>query len=194
MNAPVDSRQRPRQARRLADNIWIDTSDLLRDIMLRNCTHLVIGGSLFLSACTKPEPEPNIPPPVTVTTPAEQPGDATPASATEASAIQGKWSHTLPGPDGKDHTVVLEYVRDQDGHERFEFVQQHWTSKPLFEEQITSGDQTELRFKIITNPDEPEDNPRTLRYVLTRDNEMWIGKLFESWTESPYDVVLTRSE
>ncbi|HUQ68098.1 MAG TPA: hypothetical protein VM165_01160 [Planctomycetaceae bacterium] len=112
----------------------------------------------------------------------------------EATGLRGKWRHTLPGKDGQPRTVVLQYVKDQDGRERFEFVQQDWPTKPVFVEQIKTGAETELRFQLASATDDLADPPQTLRYVLKEENGAWRGRLFESWTETPYDVALTKTE
>jgi hypothetical protein len=157
-----------------------------------------VGSGLLLLGCGKPPaPAPVTPPPVTITVPADgtAPAAAKPAvPTTDPVGMLGKWKHSLPGSDGKDRTVVLEYIRDQDGRERFEFLQQDWPDKPVFVEQVKNGNETELRFKMVSYADESQVTPHTLRYVLKEEDGQWVGKLFESWTETPYDVVLTRSE
>ncbi|MDZ4687787.1 MAG: hypothetical protein SH850_22165 [Planctomycetaceae bacterium] len=154
---------------------------------------------LCVCGCGKPPQEPEPPKPVTIVTPTEASPPVSviplpPPNAAEGSGLRGKWSHTLPGPDGQQRTVILQYVKDQDGRERFEFVQQHWPSKPVFAEQLKSGDETVLHFQMASASDEADVPPRTLRYVLKEDNGTWSGKLFESWTETSYDVVLTKTE
>jgi len=161
-------------------------------------TLLAMGFGLFLGGCGPVEkPAPVAPEPVTITVPSGgTPIDPAkpPAPASDPIGKFGKWTHTLPGPDGEDRTVILEYLKDQDGRERFEFVQHHWPQKPVFVEQTKNGDQSELKFKIVSSADESEAMPRTLKYVLKDEAGKWVGKLFESWTETPYDVVLTRSQ
>jgi len=100
----------------------------------------------------------------------------------------------MPGTDGKNRTVVLEYIKDQDGRERFEFVQQYWSYKPVFVDQVKQGDESTINFKMVQSGNEAEETDRTLKYVLKEDNGQWVGKLIESWTETPYDVVLTRTK
>jgi hypothetical protein len=165
-----------------------------RNQIMRRC--LAAGLGLCLVGCRPAvKPEPVMPPPVVITpadgtTPAEMPAVPT----TDPVGLQGKWTHTMPGNDGMERTVILEYVRDQDGRERFEFLKPHWSDKPVFTEQVKNGDETELRFKMVSYDDESRVTPHTLRYVLKEEDGKWVGKLFESWTETPYDVVLTRSK
>jgi hypothetical protein len=159
-------------------------------------TLAIVGFSLFAWGCGGEKPAPVTPPPVTVVTPPDgtAPAEKPAVPTTDPVGLQGKWTHTMPWNDGKDRTVILQYVKDQDGRERFEFVQQYWSYKPVFTEQVKNGDETELRFKMVLYSDESDVSPHTLRYVLKEEDGHWVGKLFESWTETPYDVVLTRSE
>ena len=100
----------------------------------------------------------------------------------------------MPWIDGMDRTVILEYIQDQDGRERFEFVQQYWSYKPVFVDQVKRGDESTINFKMVQSANEAKETEHTLKYVLKEDGGQWVGKLFESWTESPYDVVLTRTK
>lgn len=144
-------------------------------------------------------PEPATPEPVVIVTPAddapEEPGTPPPeATAVYETALQGKWRHTLPSENEQERIVLLEYVRDQDGHERFEFLQHPWQQQPVFVEQKKSGRETELRFELPVEGDATTEKPDTVRYVLNEVGETWTGKLFESWSDIAYDVVLTRSK
>jgi hypothetical protein len=131
------------------------------------------------------------PVPVIVSEDSTAPPDSTASPADMPSAV-GKWTHTLPGGSGTHHTVVLEYLKDQDGHERFEFLEWPWTEKPVFDAQVLNGEETRLKF-VLQSPDS-NDPPRTLEYVLRRENGQWIGTLFESWSNAPLDVRLTKVE
>lgn len=146
------------------------------------------GFGLFLSGCTKPEPPP-APAPLKVVIPdaSEMPTTDAGGSPSDINSLIGKWTHTRTGQAGD---VVLEYIKDEDGRERFEFLEWPWPQKPIFEQQVTNGDRSELRFKLESS--QPDAPPQTLRYVLTKNGEQWKGQLFESWTEAPYDVVLTK--
>lgn len=145
---------------------------------------------MLATGCTEPVPPPATPPPLVLdATPETTDSTTKPAGAT---AVEETWTHTLPSNDGKDREVILKYVRDQDGVERFEFVQHPWSDKPVFTEQIKNGGESELRFKMVKAANESEATERSVRYVLNEENGKWVGKLFESWNEVPYDVTLTK--
>lgn len=148
------------------------------------------AAGMLLLGCGEAIHEPSTPQPLTVVVPPET-GMATDY---ERTGFVGKWRHSLRAANGKDRTVELEYVKDQDGRERFEFLEHPWPRRPVFVEQVKNGDGSELRFHLTPEGGEQADAPLTLRYVLKAVQGTWTGKLFESWTTAPYDVVLTRSE
>lgn len=156
----------------------------------------ISGAATLIMGCGQPEPPPSPPSP----TPAkiEVPSETSPTtpgeSPTAVAGLQGKWTHTLPGNEGAERRVVLKYVKDPDGPERFEIVQHDWPDKPVFVEKITKGKETELHFKMVSATDESQTTSRTLRYVLHEEQGAWAGTLFESWTETPYSVALTKTE
>jgi hypothetical protein len=159
-----------------------------------NQSLVVFGTCLMIAGCAEPQPEPKSPKPVPVVIPEASPSNPAVPTDPERTSLVGKWSHTIPWIDGKERTVILDYIKDQDNRERFEFVQQYWSYKPVFVDQIKNGDETTINFKMVLYSNETEETEHTLKYVLKEDNGRWVGKLFESWTEIPYDVVLTRSK
>jgi hypothetical protein len=154
---------------------------------------LVVIGLCLTAGCGKPPKEPEPPKPVTVVTPTDAAAQTMP-EAPQVTGFVGKWSHAWPGTEGESRRVVLEYVKNQDGRERFEFLEHPWSSKPVFVLQINSGLETQLRFQLADEAGETTDPPRTVRYFLTENQGTWTGKLIESWTETPHDVTLTRTE
>src|SRR6188768_3836974 len=88
-------------------------------------------------------------PPVTIQLPSEPAESTTAEGSPELGGLQGTWSHTLPSNSGEVRTLVLKYIKDEAGPERFEFVQHDWPDKPVFVEKITNDRETELRFKMV---------------------------------------------
>jgi len=144
------------------------------------------------SGCNRTEPPVKLPDPVKVEVPSVTPAET--KSAGEVAGIEGNWTHTLPGDNGAQRRVVLKYIKDQDGPERFEIIQHDWPDKPVFTERIQNGQDTELRFKMVAPDAESIETPRTLRYLIHPENGQWVGTLTESWTSTPYPVVFTKSE
>lgn len=159
--------------------------------MLRSSTIL---GMLFVFGCTQAEAPPKMPEPVTITVPADGTPTSTGPSAGEVAALEGDWSHSLPAENGAERRVVLKYIKDQDGPERFEIVQHDWPDKPVFAEKIANGKDTDLRFKMVSAANEPQETEKTLRYLIHPENGQWVGTLTESWTKTSYPVTLTKSK
>lgn len=170
-------------------------TNLLTMKILTRSVH-VVSASIVFAGCapSEPSPTPPTPTPIKVEVPSETTATVPGESPTAVAGLQGKWTHTLPGDEGAERRVVLKYVKDPDGPERFEIVQHDWPDKPVFVEKITKGKETELHFKMVSATDESQDTPRTLRYVLHEEQGAWAGTLFESWTETPYSVALTKTE
>lgn len=144
--------------------------------------------------------EPPAPEPVTIITPTDginwEPGSSPSPTGTavDATSLQGKWMHTMPGKDDGNRTVVLAYVRDQDGHERFQFVRHPWSHEPVFVEHTKDENEAILLFRLSQDDaGKAESSLHTVRYVLNKDGDRWTGKLFESWNDVPSDVVLVHS-
>lgn len=146
----------------------------------------------FALGCNQSPAPAKLPEPVKVEVPTTPPEET--KSAGEIASIDGNWTHTLPGENGVQRRVVLKYIKDQDGPERFEIVQHDWPDKPVFTERIQNGQDTELRFKMVAPNAESIETPRTLRYLIHPENGQWVGTLTESWTSTTYPVVFTKSE
>jgi nuclear transport factor 2 (NTF2) superfamily protein len=152
---------------------------------------LVLTAVVLFGCNQQPDPPAVMPQPVTITVPETPP--TTPGETTKATSLEGTWTHTVPGEKGEQR-VVLKYIKDQDGPERFEMTQHPWTEKPVFTEKVTSGNETELRFKMVLPTDESQITSHTLQYRIHDENGQWVGTLTESRTETSHPVVLTKSE
>lgn len=104
--------------------------------------------------------------------------------------FEGTWSHTIPWKNGRQRSLIIRGIRDDEDNLTFEFLRQYYSYKPVFTEYSFDKNNIVINFKLVTYSKD-QLSKHQLKYILRRERDTLQGQLFQSWKE-PVTVTLKK--
>jgi len=102
-----------------------------------------------------------------------------------AKKYEGLWTYTTTCPKGQKHSAIIKALRDKKGNITFSFLQNPFTSPPVFRKHSIDEYRASIQFKL-------DDSEKGIIYSIARKNDSLTGNLYFSWTDKSEKVTLRK--